>query len=58
MDPGSVHSTRCGPTMNIREWVPHQNLGPGCPWCKAGLAHHGPDRSVIELKSAQATSGK
>ncbi|MBB5405724.1 hypothetical protein QF000_000680 [Paraburkholderia atlantica] len=42
MYPGSVGSTRCGPTMNIREWVPHQSLGLGCPWRKAGLAHHGP----------------
>jgi len=42
MYPGSVHSTHCRPTMNIREWVPHQSLGPDCPWCKAVLAHHGP----------------
>lgn len=42
MYPGSIRNACCVPTMNIREWVPHQNHGLGCPWCKAGLAHHGP----------------
>src|SRR5437868_13833877 len=42
MYPGSVRSACCRPTMNIREWVPHQSHGLDCPWCKAGLAHHGP----------------
>jgi len=42
MYPGSVRSACCRPTMNIREWVPHQSHGLSCPWCKAGLAHHGP----------------
>jgi hypothetical protein len=42
MYPGSIHNACRGPTMNIREWVPHQSHGLDCPWCKAGLAHHGP----------------
>jgi hypothetical protein len=42
MYPGSVRSVCYGPRTNIREWVPHHNLGLGCPWCKAGLAHQGP----------------
>ncbi|CAB3775098.1 hypothetical protein LMG29542_08480 [Paraburkholderia humisilvae] len=31
-----------GPTMNIHEWVPPSDARALCPWCKAGLTHHGP----------------